>query len=266
MTTIRYGGSTSTDSPVLVMHYGTPHTGNHPPRIAAQAQEYGVRLLSVTRPGFAGSPRRRDRTVVDSATEVIEVLDRLGIERVSTVGYSGGGPHALALAALLRDRITHVGTFACPAPYDSTPAWFSGMSDGGGGLRAASAGRTAREHYQQTAEFNPSSFTEDDWTALSGQWSEIGEDAQAAGAAGSDFGEIDDDLAFIKPWGVDLAQISGSVTLFHARADRVVPSHHAKRLAALLPSAAVRLIDKSGHVAVLDHLPTWIRTLAPTEA
>ena len=193
---------------------------------------------------------------------MIEVLDHLGIDRVATAGYSGGGPHALALAALDPDRVEHVATFASPAPFDRTSAWFAGMADDGGGLRAATEGFEARERYQATAEFNPSSFTDADWMSLSGRWAGIGDDAQAATAAGSAFGEIDDDLAFVAPWGVDLGQISSSVSVFHAAADRVIPAHHVDRLAALLPKADVRTIEGSGHVDVLEQLPPWMHAVA----
>lgn len=259
--TTHRAGSADPDAPVLVMHYGTPHTGRHPAHIAQLAARAGLALLSVTRPGFAGSPRRIGRTVSDTAADVAEVLTLLGLEPVATAGYSGGGPHALALAAMLGDRVHDVAAFACPAPYDRTPSWFTGMAGDGGGLRPASAGREAREAHQRSTEFDPDSFTEADWAALSGAWAGIGEDAQSAGVSGSDAGEIDDDLAFVAPWGVDLGRITATVVLFQGTADRIIPAHHADRLASLVPAAEVRILDGSGHVAVLDQLPDWLNTI-----
>ncbi|WP_245634470.1 alpha/beta fold hydrolase, partial [Janibacter corallicola] len=247
---------------MLVVHYGTPHTGRHPSRIADLATDLGLRLLSVTRPGFGGSPRRAGRTVAD----VVEVLDRLGVDQVATAGYSGGGPHALALAALLSDRVGDVATFASPAPYGGSSAWFAGMAGDGGGLRPAAEGRETREAHQRTAEFDPSSFTGADYAALEGDWSGIGEDAQAAGGADGDAGEIDDDLAFVAPWGVGLGRITGRVSLFQGEADRIVPAHHADRLSALLPTAEIHVLPGSGHVAVLERLPGWMRSIAPAAA
>src|SRR5699024_1138460 len=103
--TVHLDGSLARGAPMLVVHYGTPHTGRHPARIAGLATDLGLGLLSVTRPGFSGSPRRPGRTVADTAADVVEVLDRLGVDQVVTAGYSGGGPHALALAALRPDRV-----------------------------------------------------------------------------------------------------------------------------------------------------------------
>lgn len=111
---IHHAGSPAPGAPVLVMHYGTPHTGKHPPPIDQLAAAVGLRLVSVTRPGFAGSSRRAGRTVSDTAEDIIEVLDRLNVGRMVTAGYSGGGPHALALAALAPDRVDHAATFGCP--------------------------------------------------------------------------------------------------------------------------------------------------------
>lgn len=260
--TVHWAGAGDSAAPALVVHYGTPHTGRHPSRIADLATEVGLRLVAVTRAGYGATPRRVGRTVADTARDACEALDRLGIEAAAVAGYSGGGPHALAQAALLGDRVSEVAVFASPAPYDHTEAWFAGMAGNGGGLRPAAEGRAAREKHQRTAEFDPASFTDADWAALAGQWAGIGEDAQAATAAGSDHGEIDDDLAFVAPWGVELDRITARVAVFHGSADRIVPAHHADRLGALLPAADVRRSEGSGHVAILDELPPWIETIA----
>src|SRR5699024_9984427 len=128
----------------------------------------------------------------DTARDVVDVLDGLGVERFTSAGYSGGGPHVLALAGLCGERVAGVATFASPAPHDGTPAWLAGLTAGGAGLWAAAQGRDAGEEYQRTAGFDPDSFTETDWAALAGPWAGIGEDGQAASALGSGAGEIDD--------------------------------------------------------------------------
>lgn len=76
--------------------------------------------------------------------------------------------------------------------------------------------------YQSTAEFPVDSFTAADWQALSGRWASIGQQAQAV-ADESDNGEIDDDLAFASPWGVDLPGMCGTVDLYQAVDDRIIP-------------------------------------------
>lgn len=257
-TKVYLAGSQAPEAEALVMHYGTPHTGQHPAPFAQFASDLELRLVSVTRPGFPGAARRLGRTVADAARDVTEVADALGIERFAIAGYSGGGPHALALAALLGERVAATAVFASPAPFNSSPSWFRGMTGGGAGLRAATLGDAARTEYQRTAEFSAASFTEADWQALSGRWASIGRQAQAAAAAGSNDGEIDDDLAFVSPWGIDLTQICAEVDLYQGLEDRIIPAHHVDLLASMVPGAKIHKIQNSGHVAILDELLPWM--------
>ncbi|MGR6900080.1 alpha/beta hydrolase [Glutamicibacter sp. BSL13] len=259
-TKIHFSGSRESEARTLVMHYGTPHSGQHPSPLVGCATDLQLRLISVTRPGFPGAERRPGRTVADSAKDVIEVVDELGIEHFATAGYSGGGPHALALAALLGERVTATAAFASPAPFEPAPSSFKGMAGGGAGLRAAAQGVEARTAYQSTAEFPADSFTAADWQALSGRWASIGQQAQAA-ADESDDGEIDDDLAFVSPWGVDLAGVCGAVDLYQAVDDHIIPLHHVDLLASMIQQARIHKMHSSGHVAVLDELLPWMRSL-----
>src|SRR4051794_7712231 len=79
----------------------------------------GVRLITYDRPGYGQSDRRGPETaVVDHVSDVEAVADALGIDQFAVTGGSGGGPHALAVAARLRDRVTRVSDFAALAPFD----------------------------------------------------------------------------------------------------------------------------------------------------
>src|SRR5437762_8934780 len=89
--------------PVLV-HHGTPGSGLLADTWARDAQTQGVRLISYDRPGYGGSDRAAGRSVADATGDVSALLDALGIDRFRSWGVSGGGPHALACAALLPDR------------------------------------------------------------------------------------------------------------------------------------------------------------------
>ena len=135
------------------------------------------------------------------------IADAFGVGRFAVMGASGGGPHALACAALLGDRVTGAVAIAGIAPYTEDFDWFAGMR-APGGLRAARGGRAARARFAETDEFDPESFTAADWAALSGAWQSLGSDAMAAGEAGPD-GLIDDDVAFASPWGFEVARGRG---------------------------------------------------------
>lgn len=239
-------------APVLVWHHGTPQTGAVIAPVAAEAGARGLRVVSVARPGYPGSDALPGRSVADAAGDVLAVLDALDVGSFVTVGASGGGPHALALAASAGDRATAAVTLAGLAPFDRSPDWFSGMVSPGG-LRAALSGRDARLRYAETAEFDPESFTSRDYEALNGVWGPLGADAGAGAAEGS-AGEADDDLAYVAPWGVELPSVRTPVLLVQGGADRVVPPSHAAALLERLPDAELWLRPREGHVSVLTAL------------
>jgi pimeloyl-ACP methyl ester carboxylesterase len=130
--------------------------------------------------------------------------------------------------------------------------WFAGMAPVGvASLRAAAAGRAAKESYQACAEHDPEMFTPADHAALSGEWSWFNDVVGPAVAAGPG-GLVDDHLACVAPWGFDPAQVIAPVLVLHGDADRVVPSSHSRWLASHCPTAELRLSPDAGHISVLD--------------
>jgi pimeloyl-ACP methyl ester carboxylesterase len=90
----------------------------------------GIRLIAYDRPGYGLSDRHRGRAVADAATDVAAVADNLGIDRFAVLGRSGGGPHALACAALLPDRVACAAALVSLAPrYAEGLDWFEGMNE-----------------------------------------------------------------------------------------------------------------------------------------
>lgn len=239
------------DAPVVVWHGGSPQTGALIAPVLAAAESAGVRLVTWARPGYGASTRWPGRSVADAAADAAVVADALGLTRFAAVGYSGGGPHAIAGAALLPDRVSAVATLAGVAPDPGSDDWFTGMASPAA-LRAARAGLDARAALPD--EFDPASFVDTDWAALDGPWAALGEDAQAGGREGP-FGLVDDDVAFAQPWGIDPADVRVPALLVQGAADRVVPPGHVRLLAAALPRAEVRILPDAGHVSVLAALP-----------
>jgi len=246
--------------PTLVWHHESPHTGVLFEPLRSAATDRGLRLVAVTRPGYGGADPLPGRRVADGAHDLEQVLDALGIDRVAALGGSGGGPHALAAAALLSDRVVAVATLASPAPFDDSPTWWDGMADDGG-LRAATAGRRARITWAASAAFDPSQFVDTDWAALDGDWAALGQDATAAGGSGLQ-GGVDDDVAFVTDWGFALSAVTVPTFLVHGRRDRVVPVAHGRALAEAMPGAAYEERPDDGHIAVLSTVPTLMDRLA----
>lgn len=254
------GSTTGAGTATVVWHHETPHTGAHLAPVLAAATARGLRLVAVTRPGFGGADPLPGRTVADGARDLEQVLDTLGIDRVAAIGGSGGGPHALAAAALLPDRVTAVATFASPAPFVDAPAWWDGMADDGG-LRAAVLGREARLTWADTAGFDPAQFTDADWAALDGDWAALGQDAQAAGETGR-VGSADDDRAFVTGWGFALTDVHVPTLVEQGVDDRVVPVAHGRAIAAAVPGAVLQERPGAGHVSVLAGVPAALDWLA----
>jgi len=245
--------------PVVVWHHGSPQSGRLLQPLLEAAGPRGIRLVSIARPAYGGSSRRPGRNIALGAVDTAAVVDALGIERFAAAGHSGGGPHALACGALLSDRITAVACVAGIAPYTDAFDWWAGMQ-APGGLRAAFDGTAARERFAETDEFDPASFIEADWAALAGRWADLGRDAAAAGEAWP-MGLVDDDVAFVRPWGFGLGDVAAPVLLVQGEEDRVVPAGHARWMHAHLPVSVLRLLPRDGHVSALDAVPDlldWI--------
>jgi pimeloyl-ACP methyl ester carboxylesterase len=214
------------------------------------AARLGLRWFGYDRPGYGGSSPRPDRTVGSAAEEMAAAADALGIDRFAVFGHSGGGPHALAGAALLADRVVAAVSVSGPAPYDADGLdWYAAMAEAGvRSNRAAAQGREVREALVEDGEAD-FGFTPGDEEALGGRWSWFLDVVRPAlGASGA----IDDDLAAISPWGFDPAAISPPVLLVHGDADRVVPVAHGRWLAAHVPSAELWERPGDGHLTVLD--------------
>lgn len=245
-------GSTAREAPTVVWHHGSPHTGEPIEPLVAHARARGIRLVAYARPGYGGSTPSPDRDVASAAAEVAAIADALGVDRFAVLGYSGGGPHALACAAMLPGRVTAAATLGGVAPY-AADGWFDGMH-APGALRAAAASRAARARFAETDEFDPGQFADADWAVLDGEWGALGRDAQRAEAAGPG-GLIDDDVAFTRPWGFELGAVRVPTLLVHGELDRVVPRSHAVRVLAALPHARLWMRLDEGHVAVLRVVP-----------
>lgn len=264
-------GATDASRITIVWNHGSPQTGALLEPLLDAAADRNIRLLSYGRPSYGGSSPQPGRSVASAASDVAQVADAHGIRQFAVMGASGGGPHALACAALFPERVTGVVSVASLAPFggSSSPTdmneWLYGMTSPGG-LRAALAGRAARAQHSETAEFDPQNFTEADWAALAGGWSSLGADVARSEQFGSD-GLIDDDVAFVSPWGFDLAQIRTRVLIVQGGEDRVVPPTHSMWLLNGCRNAELWLRPKDGHISILDACPVamdWLREYAAT--
>lgn len=260
--------------PVFSLH-GTPGSrlGRH--HDEAMYHRLGMHLVTYDRPGYGASDRCRGRGVVDAASDVALIADSLGIDRFVVGGLSGGAPHALACAALLGDRVLSTYAAVPVAPYEPLgESWMTGQAPSNvREFSAAIAGEDALIAYlggelqkMRVDALNPLDDEEDlppdDRAVLAREsvrrvFGEMLADAIRNGP----FGWVDDDLAFLQPWGFDLAAIEVPVVLAYGENDTLAPKAHGEYLARVIPEAEVRIMD-SGHLSAMDHAEeNWARVL-----
>jgi pimeloyl-ACP methyl ester carboxylesterase len=238
-----------------------------------------LRHLSYSRPGYGDSDRQPGRRVADCAADVAVIADALGIESFFTVGASGGGPHALACAALLSERVRAAATIASIAPCSAEGLnWLDGMGDENlAEFAAAEAGEdTLRAYLEGEVEDIDSLSGEEIWSVLGDLISEAdrsvlaGEFAEYLAVSIQEavrngiWGWFDDDMAFIHDWGFDLGSIEVPVAIWQGDDDRFVPFSHGVWLAANVSGAKPYLKADEGHLSlalgaygqVLDQLTT----------
>lgn len=250
---------------VLLFHHGTPGAGLPSPELVAAATERNLRYVSAARPGYAASTRRPGRAVVDVAEDAVAVLDHLGVERLYTLGWSGGGPHTMACAALLVGRVIAAATVGSVAPYDGPGLDFlAGMGreniEEFGAALAGSAELTALLDGwapelgaltgEQIADALGDLIPPVDREALTGDFAEtLAADIRHSLEQGI-WGWHDDDLAFTRPWGFDLASIRVPLTIWQGGQDRMVPFAHGAWLAARVPGVNAHLLPEHGHLSL----------------
>ena len=272
-----YEGGDLDGAPIFFLN-GTPSSGLLYERHVRLAEQTGVHLIAYDRPGYGGSTPLRERSVVDAASDVATIADALGVERFALWGVSGGGPHALACAARLRDRLSGVASLAAVAPYEAEGLdWLAGMGESNiHEFGLALEGREALTPYleaeaQTIVDADPETLVEA-WSSLltpvdaavcSGELGRYVIENVKVGVTGGVEGWLDDDLAFTQPCGFDLSEISVPVLLLHGREDRFVPFAHGEWLAARIPGVEARLTDEDGHLTLLEgrvgEVHDWLR-------
>jgi pimeloyl-ACP methyl ester carboxylesterase len=255
------------DGMTLVFHSGTPSglVGLGPLAEAADAR--GLRTVLYGRPGYGQSTPQPGRQVADAAADVAAILDHLRIDEFITAGWSGGGPHALACAALLPVRCLATATIAGVAPSDSPGLdWLAGMGDenveefnaalaGEAELTPflnAAAGMLRDVGAAEVADGLGGLVSDVDQAALTGEFAEFMAASFRAALSTGIAGWRDDDLAFARDWGLSLEALGHAtpVAIWQGDQDRMVPFAHGEWLAANIPLARARLLPGEGHLTL----------------
>jgi pimeloyl-ACP methyl ester carboxylesterase len=252
-TVLRYCLYGRADGDPVIWHSGSPSSRWKWPTLIESMRQSNLRLLAYDRPGYGGSTRRPGRTVADAVDDVCALADAHGWNRFAVFGGSGGGPHALACAALLAGRVTRCAVLSGikPAEPGTEPraepelrsrlaevaAEIMGRIDDGGPELPTEPGPPARDDPDAMARLRA--------TFVEGM-----------------HGWVDDSLAFARPWGFELATIMVPVGIWQGTSDATTSADHADHLLAHIATARGQAYS-GGHLPgadVYDEIFEWLYT------
>jgi pimeloyl-ACP methyl ester carboxylesterase len=264
------------DGPMILYHHGTPMSRLLYEPYVRHAKENGACLVGYDRPGYGGSTRQRGRAVANAVADARSIARALGKERIVTWGISGGGPHALACAALAPDLVAAAAALCCPAPYGALGLDFY---DGMGELNvedmqlalrdpaefekksAADAEEMLAGSLEDHIKILESLLSDVDRAEMTGELANYFLEGAKIGLANGPGGYIDDGFAFVGPWGFDIAEIAVPVQLWQGREDRFVPFSHGAWLAEQIPGVDAHLSAEDGHLTLYGKVPavqSWL--------
>ena len=247
----------------VIFHHGTPGATSTWEAWLEEVANQGGFAIAYSRPGYGQSDRHVGRTVIDNAADIEEVLRHFGISKTVSIGWSGGGPHCLADTTLFQNvaaiSIAGVGPFGA-----SDLDFLEGMGEENHvEFTAATAGPEAIEAWMKentppiavvTAEQIVEAFGgligDADKKALNEGAGEGIAKSYRQSLEDNYFGWMDDDLAFVEPWGFNLASITKPVELWQGNDDFMVPHAHGYWLEKNIPTATLHFVPGEGHISL----------------
>lgn len=238
--------------------------------------EAAVRLVTVDRPGFGRSDPKPGRTLLDWTEDYAQLLAALDVPRAAIVGWSGGGPYALAAAVATPELVTGIGLAASDGPWTEVP----------GALDAVSVeARDLIELLHRDPETATHRVEErcawygEDWERMFAAVGTLADDSDdrlmsdpvvlepmkiwmREGARQGSVGYASDWIAECGPWGFDLADVEVPTHVWWGEADRLVDRAHTDYLAASIPGAVLRTYPGEGHLFPLNHWAEMLSDLA----
>ena len=242
--------------PVVGLH-GTPGSRQFGRLFTRAAAEQGVRLLAVDRPGYGESAAWPERSLTDVGDIVAAVLDDAGVERAGVIGFSGGGPHALAVAATHSDRVTSVDVIsgATPPSVGETPLpqrLLAGMAAAMPRLFGGLFGLQAWVADHVSPAVVLSQYTDRGIDTVDRRIVDHLTAEFVAAVGGGRPGVATEFRLLGEPWGFAVEAVGRPVRLWHGTRDTNVPLAGVRQLARRLPAGELRTVDGDHLSALLD--------------
>jgi pimeloyl-ACP methyl ester carboxylesterase len=262
---VEYLHNSSRSKKAIVLHHGTPGSC-HLWSDLIDAGDAEFFLVAISRPGYGGSDALHNRSVISIAKDISAILDQHDVEEFVSIGWSGGGPHALSTA--FDSRCRGVVLVAGMGPHGLEGFdFFEGMTDENREeFSKALYGREEMTIFLKGASeslrrISPEGMVDLFGNLLTGKDREVVKRSELGGDIAASFrhgvqngcaGWVDDDIALVHPWGFDLASIKCPVSLLHGDEDRVVPVNHSVLMAREIPAASLRQTTGDGHFSILS--------------
>ncbi|MGH6736147.1 MAG: alpha/beta fold hydrolase [Methyloceanibacter sp.] len=245
--------------PAIALH-GTPGSRYMFALTDEGARARGLRLIAPERPGYGLSEFQRMDSLAETAADVEAIADALGLDRFALIGVSGGGPYAIAAAALLKSRVLRLALIGPVGP----------LAECGDHIRMTHLHRLiftrmAPSHHAAGAFFASLRFlvdwapgvayhilmqrvTESDRIIM--HRPEVRANLQAAiseGLRSTVEGALQDLRLYCGPWDVRLAEIDVPAIMWQGSDDTIVPADAAYHLAGALPNCRLEVVEGAGH-------------------
>lgn len=268
------------DGAVVMYFHGTPGSRLDLGFGEQLAAERGIRLVSFDRPGYGGSTPA-PFGLASIAADAHAVADALGVHRFATLGMSGGGPAALAAAAVPGGRVSCVGVASGTGPFQRVPGALDSLDDDDRRAVAllpaepAAAAAVFAAGFEPLAELSQaagsgivSAFAE----LMSARDRELLRDHRYATALAGTMREALrpgtrgggwDNVSWVGEWDIDLNAVGCPVLLWYGKDDPLVPLAHGLWLSGQLPQARLVVRDGEGHLGICEHLGEMLGALAP---
>jgi pimeloyl-ACP methyl ester carboxylesterase len=244
--------------PLLVFH-GFPNSRVFGAIFDGPGREHGVRILAPERPGIGVSDPDPGRSLGDWPDDVVDLLDELGVESCPVLGISGGGPYALACAALAPERTERAGVAVGVAPPDSVslrgrlPFLLARYAPPLVRYQLRRDGRRAREDpeaYLQSRAAEAAPIDEEYWLGeLGGALLLTGVEARRHHGVDGLVREL---ALYGTPWDFDPESIEVPTFLWYGKADRIVPVEMGYYLSKRVPTAEAHFYPEYGHVSTVE--------------
>lgn len=258
-----------------VMHFhGAPSCRTFLDYLHADFADRGLRVISPDRPGYGDTSPQPNRSLDDWPDDIVALADVIDIDRFVIIGFSSGGPYALATCALASNRV--LGGVVVAGPSDpSRPPALDGLPEVEQELMAQQDEAAAVEWCTSRFGRDGGRFGEDDpfeWSepdeaflendAISTHFEEVTAEALRQGISGY----ARDIFVQGRPWPFEPSQIGVPVHVVHGELDDIVSVAHSRRIAEAIPEASLKQLPEHGHLSIIDEFPELVAGLGASTA